>query len=78
MEINRLLNDELTYELHVRNAPTDGTVDVKRSRLRDVLKCERLANVSLESPVVLDSDNEISICGSKLNDLTNIADYKPG
>ncbi|KAJ8967369.1 hypothetical protein NQ317_017456 [Molorchus minor] len=40
MEINRLVSDELSYELRIRNASDQGTVQEKRSRLRGLMSLE--------------------------------------
>nr|CAI5849389.1 unnamed protein product [Callosobruchus analis] len=42
MEVNRLLGDELTYELQVRELPIGNTVAEKRMLLREALRMERL------------------------------------
>nr|CAH7719225.1 unnamed protein product [Callosobruchus chinensis] len=42
MEVNRLLDDELTYELQLRGLPIGNTVSVKRTLLYDAIRAERL------------------------------------
>lgn len=69
MEINRLLGDELSYELRVRNAPDHGTVQEKRSRLRGLMRLERLGGSIAFTPIV-DVDAELETCRIKLNDIT--------
>ncbi|XP_074033102.1 uncharacterized protein [Leptinotarsa decemlineata] len=72
MEINRLLSDELSYELLVRGAVSDGSVDDKRKRLRIFLKLEKSGNFLTNSVEGLDPNNEIQICESKIEDLNSI------
>lgn len=69
MEVNRLLSDELSYELRIRNAPDLGTVQEKRSRLRGLLRLEKLGGAISFAPIV-DVDAELETCRIKLNDLT--------
>lgn len=66
MEINRLLSDELSYELLVRGGPTDGTVEEKRHHLRSYFKLERLGSLPLTSGIMLDPQSELRICEDKL------------
>lgn len=69
MEVNRLLSDELSYELRVRGASIAGGVDEKRQRLRILLREERLdSNISYDI-TGLEPQLEIQICESKLDDL---------
>lgn len=71
MEINRLLSDELTYELHIRGAPFEGTVLEKRQRLRGLLKLEKLGTAvykSLDSQSIVMED-EVEICTRKVAEL---------
>ncbi|KAJ8965342.1 hypothetical protein NQ314_004206, partial [Rhamnusium bicolor] len=69
MEVNRLLGDELSYELRVRNAPDSGTVQEKRCRLRGLMKLERLGG-SIAFVSSIDTDAELEICRNKLNELS--------
>lgn len=69
MEVNRLLGDELSYELRVRNAPDEGTVQEKRSRLRGLLRIERLGG-SLTMVPIVGVDTELETCRIKINELT--------
>lgn len=72
MDVNRLLGDELTYELAVRGAATDNkTVAGKRSILRGILRCEKEGWPS-SSPAKLPNLNptsEMLLCEAKLNEL---------
>lgn len=74
MEINRLLGDELSYELEIRGLPSEGTVAEKRSTLRGLMRCER----SGFSTNVLDSnlncESELDTCDIKLQQLGNDID----
>lgn len=58
MEVNRLLGDELTYELAIRGASVDGTVVDKRQRLRELLSAR-----------ALDASSELHICRTKMEEL---------
>lgn len=58
MEVNRLLGDELTYELTIRGASVEGTVVDKRQRLRELL-----------SSRALDASSELRICRTKMEEL---------
>lgn len=69
MEINRLLNDEITYELYIRGLPITGTVSEKRLALRNALRVERTGVVEPPSTVALDVISELRVCEDKLCDL---------
>lgn len=69
MEVNRLLGDEVTYELSIRGLPVEGTLDRKRAVLREALKEERSGIRSSHCAVNLDPLHEMSICSGKLGDL---------
>nr|CAI5870154.1 unnamed protein product [Callosobruchus analis] len=59
MEVNRLLGDELTYELQVRELPIGNTVAEKRMLLREALRMERLNLKTFPGKYIasFDSDN---------------------
>lgn len=69
MEINRLLADELAYELLIRGAATDGTVDEKRQRLRTFMRLERSGDLPATSAILVDPESEIEACHCKLLEL---------
>lgn len=71
MDINRLLSDELSYELLIRNLPTGGTVADKRILLRNAIRMERTGCLPNYSTVQLDFETELRVCTDKLNDLAN-------
>ena len=73
MNPERLLTDELTYELIIRGLPACGTVPEKRKLLRDALRSE---NPEDEVAVVvqLDYASELEICERKLGDLQSELD----
>lgn len=71
MEVNRLLSDELSYELRVRNAPSTGNVDEKRHRLRLLLRGDSDVQYDISG---LDPQLEIQICEAKLDDLESSID----
>lgn len=71
MEVNRLLRDELAYELTIRGLPVQNTVDENRSTLRGVLKLERDGLSLADCAHKLDPNEEITICREKLQILDN-------
>ncbi|XP_045476972.1 uncharacterized protein LOC123682415 [Harmonia axyridis] len=64
MDVNRLLNDELTYELQLRGQIIPSTVMLKRSLLRQVLKL----NLPLQ-PTGMNPTLDMESCQNKLTDL---------
>lgn len=70
MEINRLLGDELAYELYIRGLPVPQTVNERRFSLRGAFRMERdgLAS-SIGICSFLDPTQELTICTAKLNEL---------
>lgn len=69
MDINRLLSEELTYELIIRNLPAQNTVADKRVFLKNAFMIEKSGYISSYRPVQL--DNVVEIYGQKLIDLSN-------
>lgn len=69
MEVNRLLSDELTYELTIRGVKLGSTVAEKRSLLREALQRER-SDAASDPVVHLDVNKELDICSTKLEELT--------
>lgn len=69
MDPNRLLSDELTYELMIRGVPTAGTVTEKRVKLRNCLRSEQDddSTSNLDFPLVPAA--ELDICKRKLQEL---------
>lgn len=74
MDVNRLLSDELSYELAVRGAPPTGSVAEKRQRLRGLIRLEKLGNMPLTSNTNLDAQTELDICILKLDELQAATD----
>ena len=74
MEVNRLLGDELSYELTIRGLPSEGTVAEKRSTLRGLLRCERSGFSTNVSNSDLNSESELDICDNKLQQLASDID----
>lgn len=70
MEVNRLLGEEITYELQIRGLPISGTVNEKRAALREVLRMERTGQRMPPETCNLDPNYELSICEGKLEDLS--------
>lgn len=69
MEVNRLLGDELVYELGIRNLPVGNTVEERRNMLREVFRKERLNIAVAPRMVLLDVENEFTICLRKIEEL---------
>lgn len=66
MEVNRLLADELVYELTIRGLPIRNTVQENRSTLRGALRLERDMGSSLDFSMHLNPQIEINVCHQKL------------
>ncbi|XP_031350410.1 uncharacterized protein LOC116176081 [Photinus pyralis] len=69
MEVNRLLGDELSYELAIRDMSTSGTVAEKRSALRGCLRLENSSLTPIPNLSKLDNKKELQVCSSKLQEL---------
>lgn len=70
MEVNRLLGDELGYELFIRGLPVRNTVAERRTMLREALRVEKQQGIiTISSRVQLDVMLELDICQQKLEDL---------
>lgn len=71
MEVNRLLGDELAYELFIRHLPVPNTVSEMRTSLRGALRLEREGIASPPSNTFQFStpEEELNICNTKLNEL---------
>lgn len=74
MDINRLLADELEYELRVRGASHQGTVDEKRTRLRSRLQFEKLGGFSQSFSYEVDGKSEITTCQKKISEIRGLID----
>ncbi|KAK4883254.1 hypothetical protein RN001_006573 [Aquatica leii] len=66
LDIDRLLVDELDYELHIRNVEIQGNVHDKRKMLRCSLKFEKMADTSLIRIASSDGKVELDVCEHKL------------
>lgn len=76
MDVNRLLGDELTYELLIRDLPIANNVAEKRATLREVLRAEKTGERIAPLLVDVDPFFELSTCSGKLSDLEeNIANF---
>lgn len=73
MLVDYLHNDELDYELAVRDHPTGGTVADKRKRLRSVRRLEK-DGVVFPLNLNLDFEEEIKICQAKVTELKGAVD----
>ncbi|CAH2011886.1 unnamed protein product [Acanthoscelides obtectus] len=70
MNVERLLGDEIQYELRIRNLPVYRTVAENRATLRSALRCERQGLIGLTpSASGLSAQEEYAICANKLGDL---------
>lgn len=70
MDVNRLLSDELSYELKIRGIELGGTVNEKRGLLRASLSKERSNESTSVTKIQLDANQELSVCAIKLDELT--------
>nr|CAI5864337.1 unnamed protein product [Callosobruchus analis] len=76
MEINRLLGDEITYELQIRGLPIGNTVEQKRNLLREALRKERLKLIQPPEKCNFSEEHELVTCINKLSELRlAIADF---
>lgn len=69
MEVNRLLSDELSYELRIRGCPVGTTVDQKRKALRQAFRLENEGACAAPSAVILNVEQELNICVTKLSSI---------
>lgn len=69
MEINRLLADELKYELIIRNLPVGRTVEENRTTLRGAFRTEREGVIMDDFTSTLDTAEEIDVCEEKIRHL---------
>nr|CAI5835360.1 unnamed protein product [Callosobruchus analis] len=76
MEINRLLGDEITYELQIRGLPIGNTVEQKINLLREALRKERLKLIQPPEKCNFSEEHELVTCINKLSELRlAIADF---
>lgn len=75
MEVNRLSEDELKYELTIRGYPLVADINIMRDLLRSSL---RTNENHLETYVLLDAKDEIFICTAKLRELKETIDNMDG
>lgn len=69
MDVARLLNDELTYELLIRGCSLGNSVADKRAIMRDALHKEQNGTASYSAAIYFDPAEELSVCSGKLNEL---------
>lgn len=74
MEVNRLLGDEVAYELQIRGLPIGRLVEENRTTLRGALRMERQGYSSTLYLDSLDPEVEYAICRQKLSVLGNNID----
>lgn len=72
MEVNRLLSDELSYELSIRGITAGSNVKEKRVLLREVLQRERTSQSTSRGVEYTSSSDskELNICSIKLDELS--------
>ncbi|CAG9820772.1 unnamed protein product [Phaedon cochleariae] len=76
MDVNRLLGDELRYELYIRGQSSNNTVADNRARIREVFRSEWQGDMTHFPKVSLYFDNKLEICSRKLEELQqNIDDF---
>lgn len=68
MEINRLLADELNYELMIRGYELGRNVQEKRASLRRAMEEERQGKIAILD-LQLDPTSELGVCSTKLDEL---------
>lgn len=68
MDVNRLLSDELSYELSIRGCVQGKTVDEKRSLLRQALQQEKCGG-EFDANISFDVVAELNICAAKLEEI---------
>ncbi|KAK4881818.1 hypothetical protein RN001_005137 [Aquatica leii] len=71
LDVDRLLRDELEYELQIRRIDYSGNVEKLRKTLRSALALEKSGNV-FSQIIQLDAKTEITICEQKLKELKDI------
>ncbi|KAK4887203.1 hypothetical protein RN001_003474 [Aquatica leii] len=74
MEVNRLLSDELSYELQIRGMATVGTVQEKRSALRGCFRHEKNGIHFPTSVADLDMCEASQICTDKISEISSELD----
>lgn len=66
MEINRLLSDELAYELQIRGLPVGATVEERRFQLRRAFREEKENNIEAPNTTNLPAIEEFNTCKMKM------------
>lgn len=77
IDVDRLLKDELEYELKVRGVDASGTVDELRKEFRGLLALERDGSF-VQGTLVLDAEAELKTCEEKLNDVEALIESYQG
>lgn len=62
MEVNRLSDSELSYEILICNGSVSDTVEEKGSMVRQLLRQERGDDAVAPTSVFLNADEELDIC----------------
>lgn len=78
MEPNRLLQDELVYELAVRGICGVGTCDSMRKTLRELLRLEKLGKTFASCLKPIPVDEEIVTCQNKLKEIVTLLEKFDG
>lgn len=74
MEINRLNQEELTYELTVRGLPV-GKVDDMRAGLRAALKLEKGGRALLMDPYPIEFASDLEALNKKLEEVKGLLGF---
>lgn len=80
MDVTKLDEEELSYELRVRGISATNDVNEMRSVLRGLLKIEAEGNslMATNSSVAVDVKNEVKMCVKKLQAINNMIDNIQG
>lgn len=70
LDVDRLHKDELIWELRSRGIAESDNVDALRKSLRSALSLEKDASFNQPIPFEGDASEELNICQTKLNDIT--------
>lgn len=72
LDVDRLLKDELVYELKIRGIAESDNVDALRKSLRSALSIEKDSSFVFHLPLVESTTDELDICETKLKDISTV------
>lgn len=78
MEPNRLVQDELVYELTVRGISDVGNCDSMRKTLRELLRLEKLGKTFISSLPPIPFKDELTTCKNKLKEISALLEKFDG